>query len=150
MRDNMRRVAALSALVLGDPAIAGSPIQTRIQQELAEVSRARSVNAKHRRWVLQVLHSTRALDSTLKSFTTHHGCAAHPPSLGKYISVLVKHTSTTLGSQLSTADAARFKKSIANVRNHYMHEAGAFPASDREVLTLLSEMADCLSTILSL
>jgi hypothetical protein len=145
-----RRIKALKVLVAGATALATHPARGRIVQELDEVSRARSVSANHRQRVLQILHTTRALDSTLSVFTSFHRCAPKRAALGSYLHELTRHTSPTLGSRLSLTDRARFQADIVDVRNHYMHEAGAYPVDDTEVRTLLSDMQDCLITILAL
>jgi hypothetical protein len=44
----------------------------------------------------------------------------------------------------------RFQASIVASRNRYMHEAGAFPASDYEIRMLLAEMEHCLAVVLAL
>lgn len=49
------------------------------------------------------------------------------------------------GNQLPPGTAAFFQSRIVNVRNRYMHEAGAFPASQSEISALLSDMDACLT-----
>jgi hypothetical protein len=41
--------------------------------------------------------------------------------------------------------AAFFQGRIVNVRNRYMHEAGAFPVAPSEISNLLSNMDACLT-----
>jgi hypothetical protein len=41
----------------------------------------------------------------------------------------------------------RNQASIVDVRNVYMHEAGAFPAIDSKVQVLVSEMHACLAAV---
>lgn len=149
MSVHSRRVAAIQALVVGSPALSAPGLIPRIVAEFREVGLCRAVHSRNRRRVLQILHSTRALDSALKGFAAHHACTARPPSLGGYLRAFCRPVPGVTG-QLSSADYLTFRQRIVDRRNHYMHEAGAFPATDTEVMTLLSDMHHCLTTVLAL
>jgi hypothetical protein len=150
MSVHRRRIDTMRALIAGNSAISGSPARADIDAEFEEAMRARAVWRKRRRQLLQVLHSTRALDSALKTFTTHYGFCPPRPALGRYLHALGNHTSTALAGRLSLSERGRFQASIVNPRNRLMHEAGAYPLNDTEVLTLLSEMQDCLTIVVGL
>src|SRR5262249_44062212 len=125
------------------------PLYQTIQDEFTNTYLVRRVTNLRRRYILQIIHSTRALDSALKIFTAYHG-RVQGHSLGKYLGWLVGHASATLINHLSTADRHRFRVSIVDRRNMYMHEAGSYPVNDNEITTLLTEMQDCVVTVLAL
>ena len=126
--------------------IAGSHIPVSEAQivirEFEEVVRADRVRQMPRRLLLQVLHSTRALDSGLSSLI---GAAGATPanSLGRMLYQL--ETTGIHGNQFPPGTAAFFQSRIVNVRNRYMHEAGAFPVAPSEISNLLSNMDACLT-----
>ena len=148
MSDSKRRVRFMKALVEGS-LVSSSGRLADIQAEFEEVLLARRVLKKSRKRLLQVLHSTRALDSTLKEFTDVHGCLPSSPSLGRYLYELQSGNCTSL-KRLRKPERVRYQKQIVDLRNKYMHEAGLMPADDSEVLTLLAEMQACLQRVLSL
>lgn len=144
-----KRTDLLAALV-GGSVVANGGGYTMILFELNEVYRVHSVEPPRRRYLLQVLHGTRALDSTLKVFVAHHGCpVTGSPALGSYLTALTNHKLGHLGN-LPENSRKRFMKSIVGKRNRYMHEAGAMPATEQEISIVISEMESCLSMVLSL
>lgn len=149
MSAHKRRISAIRALVAGCPAIVNDPTYRDIDNEINETYRVRKVRVNHRRWLLQILHSTRALDSSLKVFTNFHNIPSRS-SLGGYLTSLVGHNSLTIQNHLNQADKDQFQRDIVDKRNKYMHEAGAFPLNDMEVGTLLSNMQVCMSIVISL
>ena len=149
------RIRTLQALVASMTCLATHPRQTEMQQELGEVYAVRKVRMKSRRRLLEVLHSTRALDTALKAFVVAKGCLPRPKhgrpvrapsSLGGYLTALEEHSIAGL-NRLTAAERRHYQTSIVNVRNVYMHEAGAFPAIDSEVQVLVSEMHACLTAV---
>lgn len=148
MSDSKRRVRFMQSLVAGSP-VSGTGKHADIQAEFDEVLLARRVLKRRRKRLLQVLHSTRALDSTLKEFTKLHGCHPSPPSLGRYLYALKDGKCASL-RKISGRERRRYQAQIVQLRNKYMHEAGEMPADDSEVLTLLAEMQACLQRVLSL
>ena len=150
MSSHLRRIKTLQALIAGSVAVPAKPQYSMIQDEYAQVVGAKNVSGRNRRRLLQIVHSTRALDTCLQVFTAFYGCSPQQPSLGGYLRQLGGHGSTTLKGALSTAHRSRFQKTIVDVRNRFMHEAGAYPQSDQEVGALLSEMQSCLVEVLSL
>ena len=125
-----------------------------IAGELNRVTTAQKLTNKNRRWLLQVLHSTRAFDTTLATYVDRRPIISPPGDspprgLGEYLDLLKRHRTPGL-AKLSGTAAKGYKRRIADPRNRYMHEAGAFPASESEVRTLLAEMEVCLTEVLSL
>jgi len=150
-----QRVRLLQALVRGVPCLTGSPQFGALLQEFGEVHSVRRIRRATRRRILEVLHSTRALDSTLKAFVDHHGCLSKgrhgragsiPKNLGAYLYALRDHTVPAL-AKLPEAQRQRFQKTIVDARNTYMHQAGAFPGSDVDIHLLLGEMHACLAVV---
>ena len=148
MSDHRRRIRALQALVAGS-ILASDSLYPQIDEEFAEVYRVRLVRRRNRRRLLQVLHSTRALDSSLKVFVTIFGLSPRNPSLGAYLWELTNHNQSRLGN-LPEADRRRYQSEIVDLRNEFMHEAGAFPPDDQQIKVLLSDMHSCLCQVLSL
>ena len=148
MSDSKRRVRFMQSLVAGSP-VSGTGKHADIQAEFDEVLLARRVLKRSRKRLLQVLHSTRALDSTLKEFTDLHGCPPRTPSLGSYLYELTSGNCPSL-KQISKGERRHYQTKIVDLRNRYMHEAGLMPVNDSDVLTLLAEMEACLQRVLSL
>lgn len=144
------RVRTLQALVAGIPCLATHPSLSDIRSEFGEVYAVRKIRRATRRRILEVLHSTRALDTTLGAYVGHHGCRTPgkpaPKSLGQYLYALRDHGVAGLG-RLTDAHRRHFNSTIANPRNRYMHEAGAFPPAEADVQVLLSEMDTCLTVV---
>lgn len=144
------RVKTLQALVRGSVAIGSDPVLCRtVLSEFDEVTGALRITA-NRRYLLQVLHATRALDGSLKAFNQHHGIlGSKSHALGKYLWDLNKHASVGLGI-LPEPRVKSFIKSIVVERNRYMHQPGQYPSTKEEILALLTEMDACLTEVLAL
>jgi hypothetical protein len=95
------------------------------------------------KWLLTVLYATRALDTCLREIITYMGwpVQGNQRGLGAYFATLATHHVLT-GNQNSD-----FKRTLANKRNKYLHEAGATPEK-LEANRILNEMHDCLATVL--
>ena len=147
------RVRTLQALVMGTSCLATHTKLQNIQSEFNEVYAVRKVRRGTRRRILEVLHSTRALDTALGAFVGYYGCrvpgCSAPRSLGQYLKALRHHSVAGL-RQLTKTDQKRFQSGIVDLRNQYMHEAGAFPAADAEIQVLLAEMHTCLTVVFRL
>jgi len=145
MSGHRARVSALQTLVAGSPL---PPIEVqRINNEFEEVFQAGRVRRIPRRLLLQVLHSTRALDSTLAGLIVLSGAAA-PKSLGNALTSLKK---TGLnGHKLAEPLRQLYQRDIVDRRNTYMHGAGTFPASTAEIAQLLDDMQSCCADVLLL
>ncbi len=149
------RMSTLKTLVAGSRIPA--PMSGVVQAEYEQVFEARRVRNVQRRLLIQVLHSTRALDTALSSLIA---ALAIPPmpkpggnpivfpphSLGSMLRYLGK---TGLNGNVMLA-ASVYQQSIVNDRNRYMHCAGEFPTTAAEIDTLLNEMQMCLVDAFSL
>ena len=144
-----RRVQTVRALVAGSVIAANTIQMTAIDLELEEAAKTVRIPQPSRRRLLQVLHTTRALDSSLREFLAVHQV---PPgnSLGSYLKRLRDNNAHPVIAPLPAASRTRFQTRIVDLRNRYMHEAGAFPATKGETMQLLSEMHECLVEVLAL
>jgi len=121
-----------------------------IKQEYNNVYQCINIPQLSRRYVLMVFHSARAFDTTLKNFLDHYGLRTRRQhSIGSYLNILENHTDPSIGN-LSNIENNTYKAGIANVRNRYLHEAGAYPAGNNEIFALLAEMDACLTRVFSL
>jgi len=139
MSGHRARVTALQTLIAGSP-LPPNDIQ-RVIRELNEVFVAGRVRIPYRRLLLQVLHSTRALDSTLGGLITASG-GAPPNSLGNALRHL-KRTGLNR-NRLTETLGSHYQREIVKPRNTYMHQAGSYPASTAEIAKLLADMQQCL------
>lgn len=151
-RDRAKRIDTITALVIAK-GFPGNTTST-ICDEFSSVKSVESHPALNRRWLLQVLHSTRALDSCLKATTILGGCLpaqTNRRSLGGYLHALKNGpVNPPLTNTLPAASLTAYQGAIVGVRNKYMHEAGAYPATETEVGTLLSCMESCVVEVLRL
>lgn len=135
-----KRIDTLRLLVKGNRLIAGSTRSQAIEAEfkrLETVQRRRNVDG----WLLSVLHTTRALDTTLSVLIAEKHWPIVKFGLGAYLVELDKRQILTSREQLS------YQTRIVKKRNKYMHEAGAIPhglESDR----ILTDMQECLEQVL--
>lgn len=144
MASHRARIAALSALI----ASASMPAtqRQRVSDEFDAVVVAARTRNVPRRHLIQLLHATRGLDSGTSQIILSSGGTLQP-SLGAMLYWL---RNTGIGGMtLPEATRHHYQTTIVDVRNRYVHEAGAFP-TDSELLLLLSEMEACLFDVLSL
>lgn len=135
-----RRVETLRLLVGQDSALGSSPRLAALYGELNRVLAVRT--AKHdSRWLLSVLHTTRALDTSLSELLHTKGWPAGS-NLNDYLKILANH------QVLFSAEVVAFRKDIVYKRNKYMHEAGATP-NQLEADLILREMESCLAIVIS-
>lgn len=143
------RVDAIRAIIAGSPSVSNHHDFASISRELEEIKTLMHIGLVPRRNLLAVLHATRALDVALKTYVAAKGLHTSPSkSLGKSLTYIEQNAPAVLGSAFTLRQ--RFQNSIVDSRNHYMHVAGAFPASDNEVRTLLAEMEHCLVVVMAL
>lgn len=134
------RVDTLRVVIGGSRVLAGSRKLNLIIGEVNRIAAADRV-PRHNGWLLAVVHTTRALDTTLSEIIIFKAWQSRNRSLGSYLSALQSHRI------ISNAEHQRYKQEIVDKRNKYMHEAGAMP-SQLDANKVLNEMHACLSTIL--
>lgn len=148
MANHRRRVNALRALVAGS-VLGANPVAATVDAEFLELIRVGRVRILARRYLLQVLHATRALDSTLRAFLIHHGILGGANALGQYLRAL-RDNATGIPAALAEAQRANYQNTVVNPRNTFMHQAGAAPLNDAQVANLLAEMDACLVDVFNL
>lgn len=149
MSPYQRRIDTLKVLLTGS-VVAGTNTYTSVENELTAAATTVRVPQLPRRRILQVLHTTRSLDSVLRAFVQHHGVTCNKPTLGGYLTALSQNAGHPSLAILPPLRKTHFQASIVASRNRYMHEADAFPATDGETMTLVSEMHTCLSEVFAL
>jgi hypothetical protein len=130
----------------------------KVLKEFEEVKRVDSMPIEEKiRRLLQILHSTRALDSTLAAFIKNYGYtdpsdpSKKVKSLYGYLHLICFGNPATANiRRLNESDLKKYQQKIVHERNRYMHEADAFPIDDLEIMLLLSEMNECLAKVFSL
>jgi hypothetical protein len=127
-----------------------APETGAVCDELAECERTERVHPENRGRLLQVLHLTRALDTGLALIVSSR-CVPVPPgedpphSIGAYL-VYLSDRGTPSGSKLPRREREHYQRTIADVRNRYMHRAGAFPTR-LDLDALIGESHACLSKV---
>lgn len=130
-----------------------SPIHGVVANEYGESERCSGIRPQSRANLLQILHLTRALDTTLAEIAavverrTGRHLARNQKSLGGYLRFLVVPQAGRAG--LPAGRAATFQLRIVKVRNKYMHEAGTSPSA-LELNALRGEMQACVSEVVRL
>jgi hypothetical protein len=149
MSTHRRRISAIQALIAGSP-LASRPSYTPIYNEFNEVMSAGRIRRHDRKRLLQLLHSTRALDSSLQELVDYYGIGhGINRSLGGYLRRFSNHTRPGL-TQLPNSLRTYYQNTIVDIRNQYLHEAGTYPMNDAEIRDLLAEMQDCLLNVITL
>ena len=142
------RIDTIVALLNSNPAIIPTNFR-KLKSEFEQVIAVNILTPMTRKNLVKILHSTRALDTTLQILISHYGLAANIYSLGPLIDKFSNHTSTRLGT-MTRVETNRFKRSIADVRNKHLHNAGSYPRDEGEVYQLISEMEALITRVLAL
>lgn len=109
-----KRVETLKALVAGSILATNTANLAAIQSEFDETVKVEKVPTLNRRRLLQVLHSTRALDTTLATFVIVKGCfvptprSPRPTSLGSCLKSLERHGVSSM-NQLSAQQRRHYQ-----------------------------------------
>ncbi len=103
-----------------------------------------------KRYLYKVLFSTKALDTSLRTFLEIHDawpCGKNPPSIGGYINALQKsgHTYSVLGSHI----ARSVQEDIVDGRNKFLHSAGAYPTR-LEQEKMFDKIMEIMQTVINL
>jgi hypothetical protein len=99
------------------------------------------LDGERRKNLLQVFHGMRALESGLKEVIRSHG--QNPKgSLGGFLYQMHGFASNH-PCHIDASTLGRFLGSVRMYRNRIMHEANAFPRTNREAERILGDMASC-------
>lgn len=146
-----RKLQTIKALVDGNRILNQDPGITRgLRNELNAIENAASTNSKQRRLLMQVLHTTRALDTSLRVYLGKRGVlTSGKNSLGAYLHEASTHKVMTVG-HLHPKRHQHFHDAVVVPRNKYLHRADSYPRDENEVMKLLCEMYACMEEVLVL
>lgn len=96
----------------------------------------------------KVLHTTRAMDTGMRTFLEINGVTPSGYSMGNYLTDL-RRGKTGRFVRLSGGLSDRIQEKVVDKRNIYMHAAGTFP-SKSETAQIAEDVASYLQTILNL
>jgi hypothetical protein len=148
MSDQKNRINTIVAILNSNPNLSTGNLN-KVKAELHQVIDVHSILPTRRRNLMKILHSTRALDSTLSSFLSFHQIKNRASSIGQYLVQLRNHNSQNLGN-LSASERDKYQASIAKLRNTHLHTADSYPANEREVNELIAEMQTLIARIATL
>jgi hypothetical protein len=142
------RINTIIAIINSSPSLTSTNVN-KLKTEFRQVIAVDTIAPPKRKHILKILHSTRALDSTLKAILDHYHIRNGKHSIGQYITQFTNHTLTTLG-KLSPSERAKYQREIADIRNTHLHNADSYPRNDSEVYQLISEMQALITRVTSL
>lgn len=96
----------------------------------------------------KVLHTTRAMDTGMRTFLEINELIPSGHSMGDYLSDLRKGKAGKFG-RLNGNISKRIQEKVVDKRNRYMHAAGTFP-SKGEADQIAEDVASYLQTIINL
>lgn len=136
-----KRIDTLRMIIGSHPTLVSDARTGDVIRELQRVIDTKRISGGDR-WLLQVLHTTRALDTCLARIIAQHRWAVTTPSLGGYLrelrdkGVIVEH------------QRHHWQNSLVGPRNLYMHSANMMPLQ-HTADGLLDEMDACMSIVLA-
>jgi len=139
------RINTIIAIVNSSPSLTNANIN-KLKTEFRQVIEVDAIAPPRRKHILKILHSTRALDSTLKAILDHYHIRNGKHSIGQYITQFTVHTNPALG-KLSASERAKYQREIADIRNTHLHNADSYPRNDSEVFQLISEMQALITRV---
>lgn len=143
-----KRINTIIAILNSCPSLSNANLN-KLKLEFKQVIEVDSINPTKRRNILKILHSTRALDSTLKAILDYYTIRGSNYSLGKYIYQFAGHRHPILG-KISASERDKYIREISNIRNNHLHNADSYPKNEREVFQLISEMQALITRVTSL
>lgn len=120
-----------------------------INKDLEEIININTMRPLKRRHLIAIFFSSRAIDTALKCFLDYHSIRGNHYSIGEYISKLCNHSNSNI-NRIGADEKEKYKRTIANVRNRFLHKANIYPSGNHEVNTLLSEIDSLLSRMANL
>ncbi len=122
---------------------------SKIKSELNEVISDHKLKKQGKKNLLKIVHTTRALDTSLKVFLTHHSILDNAHSLGQYLYRLRDHNNNDVGT-ITENQRRLYQTEIVDLRNDYMHNARKIATDESEVNNLISNMHILLKTVAGL
>lgn len=136
----------MQALVRGSAHYGTAVRLNHVEDELDELGRCDRVEPIRRRRLLKLIHAARAIDTTLGVILDANGISPQH-GIGNRLNQLKTLAPATRG-YLNHTTVVAYRTSIANVRNNYAHNAGAFPTSTHEIEGFVSEVHACMTLVL--
>ena len=147
-----KKLANSVALQLISMCSGNADLSLRAQAVKEEFDRIDQVNgivsSPQQQLLNKVLHSTRAMDTGMRTFLEINGVTPSGYSMGNYLTDL-RRGRTGRFTQLSGGLSDRIQEKVVDKRNKYMHAAGAFP-SVSETAQIEADVVSYLQTILNL
>lgn len=147
-----KKQAASVALQLLSMCNGDAGLMDKVQVVKTEFDRADSVNSmvsnQQQLMLNKVLHTTRAMDTGMKTFLEINGVIPSGHSMGNYLSDLRKGKIGKFG-RLNGDLSQRIQNAVVDKRNKFMHAAGAYPTKS-EAEQIASDVASYLQTIINL
>jgi hypothetical protein len=149
-RDRKNRAKTLRTLIQGTMSEYSTHWGSVITGEMNELVKTHTVTPPRRRWLLQILHTSRALESCLLCFVNYHGIRDPADrALGQYLTRLTNHPRGPIAN-LSESSRSKYQAEVVDKRNKYLHVAGAYPNGEPEVGSILGGAEACLVEVLAL
>lgn len=125
---------------------------TVVKAEFDAVCTAHAVPTEPARWLLQIVHACRGLDTYLSTFirSQNYNNWHSATGLGGYLYRLKDGIGNPPTHRLPENDRQHFQDEIVDTRNRFFHNAGVYPSDLREVRELLAEMEACLLEVCTL
>lgn len=149
MKKNIKAEIRTIITFLEATSIADDSNFSRIKSELNEILSDHKVKKQGKKNLLNIVHTTRALDTALKVFLTHHNIRNNTHSLGQYLYQLRNHNNNDVGT-ITENQRRLYQTEIVDLRNDYMHNAGKIATNESEVNNLISNMHNLLQTVAGL
>lgn len=141
-------VETIISIVVSHPISATANIAA-LEAEYRQVIDVAILTPPQRKHILQILHSTRALDSTLRAILDHYSIRGDADALGKYLYKFRDHRNRHI-SNICDATRMHYQTTIVQIRNLHLHNAGSYPNNDLDVYALIGEMNALLALIATL
>lgn len=142
------RINTIIAIVNSSPSLTNANVN-KLKTEFKQVTDVDAITPPKRKHILKILHSTRALDSTLKAILDYYSIRGSNHSIGQYLYQFAGHRHPTLG-KISASERDKYIREISKVRNNHLHNADSYPRNDSEVFQLISEMQALITRVTSL
>lgn len=144
-----KRIDTINLLIQSMSSIKNSD-KIDIKQELKNVLNIDNMQPQERRNLIRIFFTSRATDTFLRSFLENYSLRdSNMYSIGKYIKRLSSHNISAI-AKLSLPERDNYIRTIANVRNNFLHKANAYPAGNAEVNKLLTEIHTLITRVSTL
>lgn len=146
MSSRSKEAATLRAMVRSSNRFQSEQQREAVADELTEFINCARISPLRRRRLLQFIHTSRALETSLLSICQARGiAAAQVPSMNAYLGQLANCTPAALPQVVRELCSTR----VAAIRNRLAHGAGAYPAGDLQLNSGFDAVRTCLAVLLS-